>query len=245
MTTKIYSPPGYGEIVPLDRKAHRFAYPGDISASFLRGMNAIPLTLPEFGKAQCHYPIIFVASADGEFSAVAITSLRKDENLFVGKDGRWRSGVYMPAYVRAYPLCIAEVLNEEDQIESNRLVCIAKQAIVSDGIELFDEAGQPTELWNEKERFLQEYENARTLTQDMCRLLKAHNVLVPFAVQAEMGNHEKHVLTQMYRVDEALLGKLTSYQMRQLIKRGWMQSVYAHILSLGHFQDLLGDLSLH
>lgn len=241
--TKIYSPLGYGEIIPLERNQHRFAYPANCNAEFVQQQAAIPLTLIEFSKAANKYPIVFVGSPDTEFQAVVITGLRPNENLFIGKDGYWLAGCYVPAFVRAYPLCIAEVRDEQGKASNERLVCIARKALVNDGIELFNEAGEATEFWKEKERFLKEYEDARVWTQDMCRLLKAHNVLVPFGVQADTANNNKYALTGMYRVDEALLGKLTSYQMRQLIKRGWMQSIYAHILSLAHFQDLLGEVN--
>jgi hypothetical protein len=242
MQTKLYSPPGFGEILPLDRKEHRFAYPNDVNTKFLRQQTVIPLTSIEFASAVCHYPIVFVKSGNGEYQTVAVTGIRMNENVFVDSEGHWRSDCYVPAYARAYPLCIAEVLQQDEKPRNERLVCIAKNAIVNAGVELFTETGEPTEFWKAKEHFLQEFEEARTWTQDMCRLLQAHNILVPFAVQADMTNSDKHALTGMYRIDEALLGKLTSYQLRQLIKRGWLQAIYAHLISLRHFQNLLGEI---
>ena len=34
--------------------------------------------------------------------------VRGNENLFVGEDGRWREGDYIPAYVRRYPFIFLE-----------------------------------------------------------------------------------------------------------------------------------------
>lgn len=243
MTTTFFSPPGFGEIIPLNREEHRRAHPASVTAAFVSDLTAIPLTVPEFSQAAFHYPIAFVGAGNGEYQSVAITGLKQNVNTYVGKDGLWRAGCYVPAFVRAWPLCLAEVKESDGSIRGERLVCIAKDAIVSDGIELFDEAGKPTEFWKEREKFLKEYEDARTWTQDMCRLLHAHGVLKEFAVQADTGAGDKFVLKGMYRVDETLLGKLNSYQLRMMIKRGWLQAVYAHILSLRHFQDLLDEAS--
>ena len=53
------------------------------------------------------------------------------ENLFYD-EGRWVSGVYIPAYARRYPFCMAKVnLNSVEQ--QNRLICIEKTRIDEGG----------------------------------------------------------------------------------------------------------------
>ena len=65
---------------------------------FARGTNAVPLNLTEFSVAARHFPIVFVR--DPIPLALAVLGMRRDENVYVDDKGRWRSGCYIPAYVR-------------------------------------------------------------------------------------------------------------------------------------------------
>lgn len=64
-------------------------------------------------------------------------------------------------------------------------------------------------------------------------------LLKEFAIQVASANKELFNLAGMYRVDEAALTKLSAYQFRKLIEQGWMEKIYAHIISLRNFQALL------
>src|SRR5262245_40524941 len=103
------SPPfGSKQSVP-SKKTDKFGLlaPGEAPA-FVRDGAAIPISHSEFVPAGRHYPIVFI-SADGKsFNAVAVVGMKTKENLFV-TDGRWAGDVYMPAYARRYPFCMAKV----------------------------------------------------------------------------------------------------------------------------------------
>jgi len=57
-------------------------------------------------RAQRHYPIVFTGT--GKPYPAAVLGLRVDQNLFIGPDGRWVEGIYVPAYVRRYPFVFIE-----------------------------------------------------------------------------------------------------------------------------------------
>ena len=63
---------------------------------FARATNSVLLGAAEFPRAMRSYPIVFTSREPRV--AVAVLGLEGNENLFVGEDGRWREGDYIPAY---------------------------------------------------------------------------------------------------------------------------------------------------
>src|SRR5204863_2740510 len=93
----------------------------------------------------------------------------------------WARGVYVPAYARRYPFCMAKVTL--DQVEQkDRLICIEKAFVDEQGEPMFDAQGQPSARWSEIERLLSEYEADLERSREMCAILgyeclvDAHNV---------------------------------------------------------------------
>lgn len=244
MAQTIQNPIGYKQLDALNKITHRFALSKEASFAFCAGLNALPLTVSEFPVACHHYPIVF-ASPDGEdsFGAAAVTGFKSGQNLFCGSNGKWRTNVYIPAYARCYPFCLATIV-DDGKTCPDRLVCIAREAVVSDGLELFTEGGDPTPFWREREKLLQEYENDTARTAEMCKSLRSMGLFKEFAIQATTANKELVNLSGMYRVDETAIAKLSAYQFRKLIEQGWMEKIYAHIISLRNFQALVDVFGL-
>ena len=239
MTQTIQNPIGYKQLEALNKQVHRHALAKEPSFAFSSGINALPLTVTEFPLACRHYPLVFVSpDGKGDFGAAAVTSLKQGQNLFCDSKGSWRPQTYIPAYARCYPFCLAAIV-EDGKTRADKLVCIDADAVVKDGLELFDGEGTPTKVWREREQLLQEYENDAVKTAEMCRALKSMALLKEFAIQVASANKELFNLSGMYRVDEAALTKLSAYQFRKLIEQGWMEKIYAHIISLRNFQALL------
>src|SRR2546430_5116832 len=137
------SPPfGYQEVVPfLKTQKVRLLAPGEVP-EFAQHGNAMPISLSEFQPVARDYPIVFTA-ADGSqsFAPVAVLGLTSGENLFYD-NGSWISGVYIPAYARRYPFCMAKVnLNQGAQKE--HLIFVEKTWIDENGEEKFERKKQP------------------------------------------------------------------------------------------------------
>src|SRR5689334_3005030 len=167
---KINPPFGYKEIVPLNR-AHkvRLLKPGEIP-EFASSLNSIPISYSEFSPVQREYPIVFLAGEPkGTYLPVAALGMTAGENLFnVG--GSWASNVYVPAYVRRYPFCMAKVTLDKVEQQS-RLICIEKSYVDDTGEAMFDANGQPLEKWKEIEKLLAEYEVDLERSREMCGIL--------------------------------------------------------------------------
>src|ERR1700761_3215918 len=67
---------------------------------FAAHANSISLCLQEISAAADFYPIVFTEAA---LTPLAVVGCRDGENAFVDGNGRWRPGVYIPAYLRAWP----------------------------------------------------------------------------------------------------------------------------------------------
>ncbi len=235
------SPPfGYKDIVPLNRTQKvRLLRPGEMPA-FTHDLNAIPISYTEFAVASREYPIVFTAMAGSRlFAPVAVLGMTAGENLY-NHAGAWASGIYVPAYARRFPFCMAKVTLEKVE-QKNRLICIEKSNIDDDaGEALFDAKGQPVDKWRDIERLLTEYEADLERSREMCGILADYGLLEPFTMQAKLAKGgDPLAMTGMHRVAEAKIEHLNASQLKNLVKKGILSRVYAHLLSLDNFARLL------
>ena len=236
----IRPPFGYKEIAPLSRTQKvRLLRPGEIP-EFARSLNSIPISYSEFALIQREYAIVFITGQGSEaFAPVAVLGMTAGENLFnVG--GVWAQNVYVPAYVRRFPFCMAKVTLDKVE-QQNRLICVEKSFLDDQsGETMFDAKGQPFEKWKEIERLLSEYEVDLERSREMCGILADYGLLEPFTMQAKFnaGGDPLH-LTGMHRVAEAKIEHLNASQLKNLVKKGILARVYAHLLSLDNFAKLL------
>ena len=235
----IKPPFGYADIVPLSRTQKiRLLAPGEIPA-FARNLNSIPISYTEFALVAREYPIIFSSVDDKLFAPVAVLGMAAGENLY-NRGGTWMSKVYVPAYVRRFPFCMTQVTLDK-VVQQNRLICVEKSHLDEEaGEPMFDAKGQPLEKWKEIERLLTEYEVDLERSREMCGILSDYGLLEPFTMQAKFnsGGDPLH-LTGMFRVNESKIEHLNASQLKNLVKKGILSRVYAHLLSLDNFAKLL------
>jgi len=236
----IKPPFGYSDIAPLNRNQKvRLLAPGEIPA-FARDLNSIPISYTEFALIAREYPIIFSSGGNNQnFAPVAVLGMVPGENLFNNK-GKWASDVYVPAYVRRFPFCMTTVTLDK-VVQQNRLICVEKSHIDEKGGEpMFDGKGQPLAKWKEIEALLTEYEIDLERSREMCGILGDYGLLEPFTMQARFNSGDEPVqLTGMHRVAESKIEHLNASQLKNLVKKGILSRVYAHLLSLDNFAKLL------
>ena len=236
---QIAPPFGYKEVVPfLKTQKVRLLGPGEVPDFAQRG-NAIPISLTEFQPVARDYPIVFTAAEGTQnYAPVAVLGLTSGENLFHA-DGRWASGVYIPAYARRYPFCMAKVnVNKIEQ--KDRLICVEKTYIDEGGEKMFDDKGQPSAKWKDLERLLAEYEADLERSREMCSILADYGLFEPFSMQANFREGGKPMqMTGMSRVVEKNLENLNAAQLKNLMRKGIMPRIYMHLMSLENFGRLL------
>lgn len=236
---QINPPFGYTDVVPL-LKTHRVRLlrAGEVPP-FVRTLNAIPISYTEFAPAARDYPVVFTSGDGGKtYAPVAVLGMNAGENLFSAADD-WAQDVYVPAYARRYPFCMAKV-KMQDVEQQDRLICVEKTYIEGAGGEaLFDEKGEPLAKWRDLQRLLVEYEADLERGRELCAILADYALLQPFSMQATLNQGEKMQLTGMHRVDETKIEHLNASQFKNLAKKGVLGRIYAHLLSLENFARLL------
>jgi hypothetical protein len=242
MSMKITPPTGYEQVVPL-QKHHRVSLPaaGTAPQSFAR-LHAVPLSLEEFAAAGRDYPLVFLRLPGNDyFTAVAAVGMQPRQNLFMLSDGLWDRRVYLPAYVRRYPFCMAKAPDAGGS-QGKGIVCVETAALTDDGDALFDKKGAALAQWSSLERMIREYEEDLQHSDELCKLLYEMDLLEPFTMKAEVDGFTMQ-LDGMHRVDQEKLESLREEDLRRLFAAGAMDKLYAHLLSLQNFRRLINRRS--
>jgi hypothetical protein len=236
---QINPPFGYTEVVPLLKSQRVRLMRSGEAPPFARTLNAIPISYTEFAPAARDYPVVFTSADGGKtYAPVAVLGVSTGENLFCAQDA-WAQDVYVPAYARRYPFCMAKV-KMQDVEQQDRLICVEKSYIdEANGEPLFDEKGEPLAKWRDLQRLLVEYEADLERGRELCAILTDYGLLQPFNMQATLNQGGKMQLTGMHRVDETKIEHLNASQFKQLAKKGILGRIYAHLLSLENFARLL------
>jgi len=238
---QIAPPFGYKEVVPFLKTSKVLLLGAGEVPAFAQQGNAIPISYTEFQPVAREYPIVFTSGDEGKtFAAVAVLGMSAGENLFF--QGGWAKGIYVPAYARRFPFCMARVTIDRQE-QKDRLICVEKSHLDEKaGEAMFDAKGQPSAKWSEIERLLSEYEADLERSRELCSILADYGVLEPFTMQAtlgkEKGGNALH-LTGMQRVSEKSLENLNAAQLKNLVRKGLMARIYLHLASLENFARLL------
>jgi hypothetical protein len=235
---QINPPFGFKEIVPLYKNQKvRLPATGELP-EFVRASNAVPVSYTEFGVAHRDYPLVFTSTDNAaSYSPVAVLGVSGTENLFLA-GGSWDANAYVPAYIRRFPFCMARVTLDRVE-QADRLICVEKSFLSDSGERMFGDDGAPLERWQPIEKLLNEYEADLERTREMCAILADYALLEPFTLQAVLKSGGSMNLGGMYRVEERKLEFLNAAQHKNLVKKGIMGRIYAHLLSLDNFARLL------
>jgi len=234
---RIEPPFGYTEIVPLQKDHKVRLLAAGALPEFCRRANAVPISYSEFTAACRDYPLAFVSTgSERTFHPVAVLGVADGENLFL-HGGRWDGSAYLPVYLRRYPFCMARFTLDSIE-QADRMICVEKGFLSDDGERLFDGGGAPLPLWQPIEKLLREYEADIEQAREMCAILSGYSLLEPVTLQASLESGPIS-FGGMYRVDERRLEFLNAAQHKNLIRKGIMGRIYAHLLSLENFARLV------
>ena len=224
----------YSALEPLDADRHAALRLRDAGHGFAGRLASIPLALEEFALAGRAMPIVFAAQAP--HMPVGLTGLTPDRNLFVDATGAWRKGAYVPAYLRRYPFLLVRATADSDRL----VLCIdpaAPQFSPTEGEPLFDAERKPSALASQALEFSRSVEAAYRKTQEFCEGLLLMGLLQPAAIQFDHGGKPFRV-DGFHAVERERLMKLTGEQFATLRDKGWLEPLFAHLLSLNGIAEL-------
>jgi hypothetical protein len=231
------------EPVALDTVLHR-------DMRLRNELNAIPRLAPftsfvvsvsEFADAAMSFPILFVRSAQDALgkdtvTPVAVFGMQPGENLFVTPDQKW-DAPYVPAMLRAYPFTMARIEGSDRwaMVFDNTWEGMSR----TEGIALFNENGEASELLNNVHKFVQELETDLERTRQFCAALLEMKLLKPMRFDATLANGEQLSVDGFMTLDEEAVNKLPDSQIAQIYRNGMLGLLNTHVLSLNNMRRLL------
>lgn len=201
---------------------------------------AIPICAGEFSMAIRHYPIVFTTGEQA--FPVALIAIQKGSNLFVGPDGCWKAGCYVPAYVRGYPFIVMEAADQSRQLllvdrGCNRFV--SSVADRDDALRIFDDVGQPTTTAQNAIDLSCSYSIGSIHSRIFTQALISERLLKSYYADFKLPDGSKHQMSGFQIVDEEAFRALSAATIADWHKKGWLALVTLHLASLQSFQALL------
>ncbi|MEP3629952.1 MAG: SapC family protein [Hyphomicrobiales bacterium] len=226
----------YNKVEALSASAH-----GDLKVkensndvSFAREAKSLMLTAVEFSQAARHYPIVFGTSDVGAVP-LAVTGYTGSENIFIGDDGKWREGVYLPAYVRRYPFILIENADDDSVI----LAIDPTSPMISkdEGKPLFED-GEGTEIAKGIMNLCVSYHREYQKTKILCKQIDDTGILIEQSAEATLPDGKKTQVTGFRVVDEKAFNALSDKEFNKLRKSGALSLIYCHLWSMGTWKNL-------
>ena len=231
------------EPVALDTVLHR-------DLRLKNELNAIPRLAPftsfmvsvsEFGDAALSFPILFVRAAPDALgkdtvAPVAVFGMKPGENLFVTSAGKW-DAAYVPAMLRAYPFTMARIEGSDRwaMVFDNTWEGMSR----TEGLPLFNDKGEATELLNNVHKFVQDLETDLERTRQFCAALLEMKLLKPMRFDATLANGEALSVDGFMTVDEEAIAKLPDSQIASMYRNGMLGLLGIHSASLNNMRRLL------
>lgn len=228
-------PPLYSALEPVAAERHRALRLRDAGWAFAAQANALPLAAEEFASAARTLPIVFAATAP--HLPIALTGLSAGENRYVGADGTWREGAYIPAYVRRFPFFLLRSAAGSEEL----VLCLdrgAPQLSETEGSPLFGPDDKAAEALERAFGFTRAVEQAMLRTRVMSETLASLGLLKPAQVQFQQADAKQVRVDGFFAVDRPALMALPADKLASLRDQGWLEPVFAHLMSIGGVAEL-------
>lgn len=230
----------FDKVKPLDKKKHaglKFSPSSDYG--YAGNLSSVPLVGKEMASACKYYPIVFPTvnkeekKTDEGPMPMAILSLAKGKNAFVGEKGTWNAA-YIPAFIRQYPFVLGKYAEEKFA------VAIDEDApnFGSDGEALFSETGEPSARVKQAADFLSKLQTDAIQTRRLTQALQQYELLKPQQLAAGKKDQAQQVLGTFQIVDEKKLADLDEKLLGSWVRSGLMAIVMAHFFSMGNLRQL-------
>lgn len=233
----------YKKVVPLSKEQHKKLYIEPVEGfAFATDTNSLYAAVAEFPRASREYPIVFAPDNTGGIFPVVLLGLKRNQNLFVGKDGKWNAD-YIPAYARRYPFILATPDAKKNQFT----VCIDESYpgfnTAKEGQPLFNAKGEDGPVLKQAVEFLKDYQSHVRLTESFCKGLQELDVLEPVQANVALKSGQKLSIAGFQCVSRKKLKELAPKKLADLAKSDQLELIYCHLQSLNNINNLTRRLS--
>ncbi|MEP6506219.1 MAG: SapC family protein, partial [Betaproteobacteria bacterium] len=138
---------------------------------------------------------------------------------------------------RAYPFTMARIEGSDRwaMVFDNTWEGMSR----TEGVPLFNEKGEASELLNGVHKFVQELETDIERTRQACAVLMELKLLKPMRFDATLANGESLSVDGFLTADEEAIAKLSDAQLAQFYRNGLLGLVQTHLVSLNNMRRLL------
>ena len=206
---------------------------------FAEGVRAVPLTISEVASAMRHFPVIFANQENPV--PLAVLGIIDEQNLFVGDDGEWEDGVYVPGYLRRYPFALATDKQSDPNNPRMAIILDEGYAGLKQGGDLpfFDGAGEPSDAMKQAMEYCQQYERDRLMTQQFATKLKEYDLIADQVAQFTPEGGEARPFARYTGVEEQRLQNLSDDKFLELRRSNILPLLYAQLMSMGNWRMLM------
>jgi hypothetical protein len=205
-------------------------------AEFGDSVNQVLIFPTEFEAVQREYPIFFRQDASGEFQAVALLGLDRDENLFLGDD-RWQ-GRYIPAVQQRGPFSIG--LQAADA-ESGAVIHVdlGHPRIDATGEAVFLPHGGNSPYLNHIAGVLRTIYTGIESAPAMFAAFAALDLIQPVAVDIRLADARQYMLPDLYTIGQDRFSGLGGDDLGLLHRQGFLAAALWALSSLGNVERLI------
>ena len=236
---KINPPLFYTMPEPLVRTGHKdVKIRPEWDFGFATQTHTIPITAPELAMAARHYPIILLGETLVPVIAVGMTD---GTNLFIGEDGNWEDGFYIPAYVRRFPFILLGKETDE------RLQLGIDSKAKSDHDEaraLFTEEGEESETVKQALSLSEQFHQAYLYTSELAKALVEAGIVEERSIEVETSPGEVANMGSFMAVSEEKFRELPDETFLDWRKKGFLPGIYFHLQSLTNWQNLISRAAI-
>ena len=232
----------YKKVVALSKEQHKKLYLEPVEGfTFAADTNSLYVAAAEFPRACREYPIVFANDNQGGIFPVTLLGMKKNQNLFVDKAGKWHAD-YIPAYARRYPFILAV----PDPKKNQYTVCIDEAYpgfnTAKEGQPLFNANGEDGPVLKQAVDFLKDYQSHVKLTEAFCKNLKEMEILEPVQANVSMKSGQKFSIAGFQCVSRPKLKELAPKKLVDLAKSDQLELIYCHLQSLTNINSLTRKL---
>ena len=196
----------------------------------------------EFAHAQREYPIFFRKDpATGEFMAVVLLGLQKDENLFLDEKG-WNAG-YVPGVIARGPFYIGLQRRQVDgKVETNAVIHVDLEhprVSKTEGEPLFQADGTNSRHLNGVADLLNAINQGMEINKPMFEAFVAADLIEPVQLEIKVNSEEQYNLTGLYTISREKLARLDADTLFKLHRAGYLQGAFLVASSVGNVQRLI------
>ncbi|WP_427308491.1 SapC family protein [Cupriavidus sp. H39] len=230
----------YKNVTALSRETHSaLKLKASESFDFAKQTHWVPLAGVEFYPASRDYPIVFARDAQTQaVTPILLVGLKAGENDQIDASGKWRTGVYLPAFIRRYPFVLAETgADPENELAvcfDNSSDCLGEE----EGHPLFNPDRTNSATLDESLRFLNDFKIEMERTKHFSDALQKLELLESRSVEIRSADGASWTVRDFLVVNEEAFGKLTGTQLAELHKNGYLGWIFAHLMSLSTLRDL-------